>query len=433
MPRADQQPGRRVASPVPQDQVAAVPGPAAAAASPAAPGASPARPEASRAAPGLPFTDQLDRDVVAWTRNRRLLIEVLVAFYLASPLITAHRHGPPEIYFLLPATVAMIVLSDLTIMRIPRPAFRPATLLLLTSIIGIAVAILAVGGINWVNALIMAGAAAGRLARNARDALIGALCCVAGGVGVMLHQGIHYDTGLVVVLVPPMAAFFAFAATRRAEIVLRLRATRAELARMAVAEERLRIARDLHDLLGHSLSLITLKAELAGRVIGTDHDRAVREIAELEAVARQSLAEVRATVSSYRQPGLAAELAAARQMLAAAGMECRVEEPASLELAPEGEALLAWTVREGATNVVRHSGARGAAITVTVDAGDATVEITDDGVGVAWDGDGRQSAAGSGLVGLAERARAAGGEISVGEGPGGKGFCLRVRVPAQPA
>jgi two-component system sensor histidine kinase DesK len=245
-----------------------------------------------------------------------------------------------------------------------------------------------------------------------------------------------------------LAAFFAYTASRRIELVENLRETRAELARMAVADERLRIARDLHDLLGHSLSLITIKAELAGRVIGTDPDRAAREIADLETVARRSLGEVRAAVTSYRQPSLAGELAAARQMLAAAGMDCQVRAPASVDLAPEAEGLLAWTVREGATNVVRHSGARTVTITVTVTDSAVTAEVTDDGVGpgleashgasshgAAGHGRGEPGAGppGAGLAGLAERARRAGAEISAGEGPGGKGFRLSVRVPADRA
>jgi two-component system, NarL family, sensor histidine kinase DesK len=382
---------------------------------------------------GSPFTDQLDRDVMTWTRTRRLLVRIILAFYLAVPLVSAHRPGPPRIYFLLPATVAMIVLSDLTILRTQRLARRPISLLWLVSMIGLAIAILAVGELNWVNALVIAAAAAGRLAQTARAALVGAACCAAGGLAVIWPQGIHYATVLVVTLVPLMASFFAFAATRRTEIVFQLRETRAELARMAVAEERLRIARDLHDLLGHSLSLITLKAELAGRVIGTDSERAAREIADLEAVARRSLAEVRATVSSYRQPGLEAELAAARHMLGAAGMDCKARAPSPLRLPPETDALLAWTVREGATNVVRHSAARSATVTVTVTAADAAVEIADDGIGPSWDSEGDRREQGSGLAGLAERARAAGAEISAGAGPGGKGFCLRVRVPVHPA
>ena len=247
-------------------------------------------------------------------------------------------------------------------------------------------------------------------------------------------------TALELTLGPVLAAFFAYTASRRIELVENLRETRAELARMAVANERLRIARDLHDLLGHSLSLITIKAELAGRVIDADPDRAAREIADLEAVARRSLGEVRAAVTSYRQPSLAGELAAARQMLTAAGMDCQVHAPASIDLAPEAEGLLAWTVREGATNVVRHSGARMVTITVTVAAGAVTAEVADDGVGPGLEvspgpapGQTGSVTPGSGLAGLAERARSVGAEISAGEGPGGKGFRLLVRVPADRA
>ena len=159
----------------------------------------------------------------------------------------------------------------------------------------------------------------------------------------------------------------AHSAERRNVLMYRLKETRAELARAAVAEERLRISRDLHDLLGHSLSLITLKAELAGRVIGTDPERAAREIAELETVARRSLTEVRQAVTSYRQPSLAAELVSSRRMLASAGIDCQLRAPGAYSLPPAVDALLAWTVREGATNIVRHSAARHAEIVIDTD------------------------------------------------------------------
>ena len=138
---------------------------------------------------------------------------------------------------------------------------------------------------------------------------------------------------------------------RRNVLIFKLKEAQAELARTAVAEERLRISRDLHDLLGHSLSVIALKSELAGRMIETDPQRAAREISELETVARRSLAEVRQAVTGYRQPSLAAELAAARRMLASAGIDCRVDAPGSYDLPPEVDALLAWTVREGSTKI----------------------------------------------------------------------------------
>src|SRR5439155_7143531 len=122
-------------------------------------------------------------------------------------------------------------------------------------------------------------------------------------------------------------------------------------------------------------------SELAGRMIETDPQRAAREISELETVARRSLAEVRQAVTGYRQPSLAAELAAARRMLASAGIDCRVDAPGSYDLPPEVDALLAWTVREASTNIVRHSGARHAGISVTVTGASAGAELTDDGAG----------------------------------------------------
>ena len=144
--------------------------------------------------------------------------------------------------------------------------------------------------------------------------------------GLILATVHHYESGNVfaALLIAPLAALFAYGRARSAVTLNMLRRTRAELARAAVAEERLRIARDLHDLLGHSLSLITLKAELAGRVISTDPDRAAREIAELESVARQSLADVRGAVAGFRQPDLAGELVAARQLLDAAGIAAKI-------------------------------------------------------------------------------------------------------------
>jgi two-component system sensor histidine kinase DesK len=303
----------------------------------------------------------------------------------------------------------------------------------LIGVVGLSIAILAVGGANgsnWVAALVVASAAVGRSVPTLRLVVLGAAFCTAAGLSVYLVEGMLNSSNTVAFIAPPLAACFAYSASRRVDLVNKLRETRAELARMAVADERLRIARDLHDLLGHSLSLITLKAELAGRLLDADPERAAREVADLERVARRSLGEVRAAVTSYRQPRLAAEIAAARHMLAAAGMDCQVHVPASFELPPATDALLAWTVREGATNVVRHSGARTVTITVGITADQVSAEIADDGVGPAWDADRRPGEPqGSGLSGLTERARAAGAEISSGEGPGGKGFRLLVRVP----
>jgi two-component system, NarL family, sensor histidine kinase DesK len=203
-----------------------------------------------------------------------------------------------------------------------------------------------------------------------------------------------------------------------------LREARAELAELAVAEERLRFARDVHDLLGHDLSLIAIKAELAGRLLPAGADRAAAEVEDIRSLTRRALAQVREAVSGYRQPTLAGELAGARVALEAAGVELRVDD-AQLALEPEVESVLAWAVREGATNVIRHSGARHAAIAVRPGAGTAELEIVDDGSARP------APATGHGLDGLRERAMSIGGQIETGAAPQG-GFLLRVSVPARP-
>src|SRR5262245_14279285 len=205
--------------------------------------------------------------------------------------------------------------------------------------------------------------------------------------------------------------------------VSQLRRAREELARAAVNEERLRFARDLHDLLGHTLSTIVLKSELAGRLVPRAPDRAATEIADVERTARDAWQQVRAAVAGYRRPSLVSELAAARELLAAAGIDAHISpSPAALPLAADG--LLGWAVREGVTNVVRHSRARSCTIRLTSHAGRATVEIVDDGSG----SDEAGGEGGCGLAGLIERAAAEGGQVDARPTAGG-GFRLAVDVP----
>jgi two-component system sensor histidine kinase DesK len=199
---------------------------------------------------------------------------------------------------------------------------------------------------------------------------------------------------------------------------------RAELARLAVAEERARFARDLHDLLGHSLSVIALKAELAGRLLPDRAPEAAAHVAELESVARGALTEVRDAVSGYRQPTLEGELAGARMALSAAGIEASVDAVAA-RIDPAVEAVLAWAVREGATNVIRHSGARRCSVRVTAGLAAAGVEVVDDGHGEAPRVNGR---GGHGLEGLGERVARLQGRIEAEARPEG-GFRLSVSVP----
>ncbi|SPT63365.1 MULTISPECIES: sensor histidine kinase [Actinomadura] len=198
-------------------------------------------------------------------------------------------------------------------------------------------------------------------------------------------------------------------------------AARDALARLAVTEERLRFSRDLHDLLGHSLSLIAVKSELAIRTARTDPDRAGAEMADVQRAAREALREVRAAVRGYRAVELDAEIAGVRAVLEAAGVRCDIGDlPGGLP--PEVRSVLAWVIREGATNVIKHSEARNCAITLTLYGGSVVMEVRNDGVR------GAGAEAGSGLTGLTERVAVLGGEITAGR-HGRDGFLLRAAVP----
>jgi two-component system sensor histidine kinase DesK len=229
--------------------------------------------------------------------------------------------------------------------------------------------------------------------------------------------------------VPGVAVYgFVMVIVRRLVVTVReLDEAREEIAHLAafeaVAAERLRFARDLHDLLGHSLSLITLKSELAGRLLPADPDRAATEIADVERVARQSLREVREAVAGYRQPGLNAELDAARELLAAAGIDASIDATADV-LPPAIDSVLAWTVREGVTNVIRHSRARHCGIRITRDDCTIRAEVTNDGAGEPA----APPAVGSGLSGLAERIAEQGGHLATAARDG-DGFTLSVTLP----
>jgi len=181
-----------------------------------------------------------------------------------------------------------------------------------------------------------------------------------------------------------------------------LAAARAEVARLAAENERIRIARDLHDLLGHSLTTITVKAGLARRLGATEPARAVAQIAEVEDLSRRALAEVRAAVSSYRDVTLTGELARGRELLRAAGVVADLPTATDV-VEPRYQEVLGWAVREGLTNVVRHAHASMCAVRLSPSA----VEIIDDGIGSV-------GPAGNGLTGLRERVMAAGGSIDVG-------------------
>jgi two-component system sensor histidine kinase DesK len=210
------------------------------------------------------------------------------------------------------------------------------------------------------------------------------------------------------------AAFAMFGVTKLINRNIELVREREESERLAVQEERTRMARDLHDILGHSLTVITVKAELVGRLLDLDLDRARTEVADLERLSRDALADVRQAVQGIRGLSLPMEIARAAEALRSAGIEADL--PNSTESVPTGlRELFAWTVREGVTNVVRHSGATHCTVTVAAH----EVAIVDDGSGCD------ESAHGNGLVGLRERAAAAGARVVITH-PQPGGFSLQV-------
>jgi two-component system, NarL family, sensor histidine kinase DesK len=300
---------------------------------------------------------------------------------------------------------------------------KRAVVLALALLPAIGVGMLAAGAPSSFAALFVYFVAAAGLLLSARTAMVVVAATAAGiaiaGVAFDEDSGAVFATVVTVLAIGALMGAFGRIARANRE----LEATREELARLAVSDERLRFARDLHDLLGHSLSLIALKSELAARLVDFDPERAASELRDIQSVTRGALDEVREAVQGYRRLPLREAVSGARAALAAAGIELQLAD-ARPELPEEVDTVLAWAVREGTTNIIRHSDARHCAIRIRADAAAAAVEIEDDGsVPAAGPAPG-----GSGLVGLRERAERLRGTIETGALPGG-GFRLALFVP----
>jgi two-component system sensor histidine kinase DesK len=201
----------------------------------------------------------------------------------------------------------------------------------------------------------------------------------------------------------------------------RLRLAHDEITHLAKVAERERIARDLHDLLGHTLSVIILKSELASKLAERDVDRARSEIRDVEQISRDALAQVRNAVRGYRAGGLREELDQISHTLETAGVATEiVMDP--LPLTPAHEAVTALAIREAATNIVRHANATRCRIAITRDAGGCRIAISDDGRGTS-------EPFGSGLTGMRERVESLGGTLTR---DGGRGTTLTIIFPMQP-
>jgi two-component system sensor histidine kinase DesK len=280
---------------------------------------------------------------------------------------------------------------------------------------------------DWAVAQWMVMASAAMVLRGRPAALAAALPALGTGV-VVAHTLLTVDRTSVALAgvwavyytaVLVMGAAALYGSARLVGVIAQLDAARTEVAELAVGRERLRVSRDLHDLLGQSLSAVSLKGDLAIRLLATDADAARAEIESLTGLARGALRDVRAVARDEHAVSLAAEVDAAAALLGAAGVAVLVDvnlpEPAS-----PVEDVLAWAVREGATNILRHSDATTCSITAGRAGGRARLVIDNDGARGTASG-------GHGLAGLAERARELSGSVTAG--PAGEdGFRLVVEI-----
>jgi two-component system sensor histidine kinase DesK len=237
------------------------------------------------------------------------------------------------------------------------------------------------------------------------SALAGLLAIGAIGAieGLLLHIGgwqLFYST-LFPVIIGAGNTFFA----ERNRTNRKLRKANEEIEHLAKIAERERIARDLHDVLGHTLSVIILKSELAGKLMDRDPQRAGNEIREVEQISRQALSEVRDTIRGYRSQGLVAELAQAKSTLETAGVTVKCDT-ATIALPALHEGVLSMAVREAVTNVVRHAQARNCSLRLEQHNGSCRLEIEDDGRGR-----GGSQNEGNGLRGMRERVEMLGGTL----------------------
>ncbi|MGW4564874.1 sensor histidine kinase [Streptomyces sp. NPDC004561] len=301
--------------------------------------------------------------------------------------------------------------------------FAPRTVVSLLSVLGVLAPALALTlGDAWLGLFVYLSVACGATlpVRAAYWAI------PATGVAMFLvglYNGQEAGDFLVLVV---LIGFAMVGVGQLVRTTIELRKARATVAQLAANEERLRLARDLHDLLGHSLSLITLKSELAGRMLPGHPDKAAQQVADIEQVSRQALVDVREAVTGYRRPRLAAELAGTQVALTAAGVTAEIPaEPDLAGVPQQAESALAWALREAVTNVVRHSGADRCVIELvhrqTLDGPVLELTVEDNGSGGSGGGPG------NGLTGLTERLEKAGGSLEAGRVR--HGFRLVARVP----
>jgi two-component system sensor histidine kinase DesK len=364
--------------------------------------------------------------------------------YLVAPvvdLITQHYSAP----YRWGGVAIIVAFSAIYLFAVPNWAYaRWYALPAVASLAALAtVASLLYGGVGASTLWIFVSSSSGLLIVNRRWAVRAVLACGVCYSIFCLTGHVDKEVFLVNMLPAVLIGLGMIGLRRQFQLTAELAQAREEVAQLAASEERLRLARDLHDLTGQSLSMITLKSELAAKLLrrlpdGGDRDRALAQAVEVAAVSRQTLHDIREAISGYRRPTLAVEIITARAALESAGIATHDEAELTLlsgTFDPDVEAALAWCLREAATNVIRHSGARNCHVSLTRRAGSLCLEVRDDGPGHKAGAEAGAEAgpdagpvrSGTGLRGMSERLSALGGHLEVR--PSGRGFRLTARVP----
>jgi two-component system sensor histidine kinase DesK len=360
--------------------------------------------------------------------------------YLIQPVgyLFGHHHSVPWIAGGLTIAIVFCVLYVPTVANsVGRPDLGRIGLAALVALAALACVVY---GKNWTPLWIYVSAAAGMVLPSRpsqrRQALAGVLAI--GACYVFFSWLSHDDAGdFLVVLLPVVLIGLAMMGFRlQMDLMRQLAEARETVAKLATNEERLRLARDMHDLTGQSLSMITLKSELAAKRLSrlpasAERDTILGDLGDIGRVSRQTLHDIREAVSGYRRPTLAIEAITARNALDAAGI--RLDDDPGLTLRSgtfdtEAEAVLAWCLREAVTNVIRHSGAKNCRIRLIPAGRELSLEVTDDGHGPGAQHADPQPQSGTGLRGMSERLSTAGGRLSLGiREP--RGFKLTATVP----
>lgn len=391
------------------------------------------------------------------------LFSAIWLVYISYPLsdLFKSRPGPLELAAVFglvalfsAAYVLMAVLSNRDWDRLPPTRLGDRRKLVLLGILAVVATVLSVANTaDWTVLWIYVASACGLGLPLGRPTSWAARAGLAASA-IMSVQALSLGvtvSGWLSLLLPCVFSCFGVIGMRQGhELIRQLQQARAELVRLAAGEERLRLARDMHDLAGHSFATITLKAELARKLLRVDTDRAEQQIFDLEHVSRQALADFREAVSGYRRATLAVETASAATALRAAGIESDIDPGVlarSGTMDPEAESALAWCLREAVTNVVRHSGARSCRVRLIEARVNGrpwvTLEVLDDGPLTTFfaghgapDGEsdpaGPGPVEGNGLCGLRERLTALSEEAALSAGPAEpSGFRLAATVPAR--